>query len=94
MEGSCYLDMETETASREGDGEKQYAVVWDFDWTLINENSDTFIVDRISHDARLNEGSKRMGWTQPMDHMMQKLQPSRDRLRSHVGNSILFGNCK
>ena len=76
--------METEKASREGDGEKQYAVVWDFDWTLINENSDTFIVDRISHDARLEmkELRKRMGWTQLMDHMMQKLQPSRDTLRS------------
>lgn len=47
-------------------------VVWDFDWSLINENSDTYVVEQLDKSNKIwNEAEKKfsagLGWTQLMD---------------------------
>ena len=53
-------------------------VVWDFDWSLINENSDTFLVEQLDSsgaimdavDGKLADGE---GWTELMDWAVGEL---------------------
>mmetsp|Transcript_408 Transcript_408/g.504 ORF Transcript_408/g.504 Transcript_408/m.504 type:complete len:267 (+) Transcript_408:161-961(+) len=51
-------------------------VLFDYDWSLINTNSDTFVVEVLANDLKQyfklyrNEG---MGWTSLMDRQMQNL---------------------
>ena len=33
-------------------GEGNVLVVWDFDWSLVNENSDTFVLRELAPEAR------------------------------------------
>lgn len=52
-------------------------VVWDFDWTLINENSDTYVIDRCG-GAEATQKMKELGgmgmlWTERMSTMLQHL---------------------
>lgn len=52
-------------------------VVWDFDWSLINENSDTYVLEQLDPavndkmEAKLRQGG--MGWTQLMDWSVGEL---------------------
>jgi pyridoxal phosphate phosphatase PHOSPHO2 len=51
-------------------------IVWDFDWSLVDENSDTFIVQELAADlmpdfSRLRKEG--LGWTKIMACMMQSL---------------------
>ena len=54
-------------------------LVWDFDWSLIDENSDTYVIERLDHSGRtwraaqdlMDKGT--MGWTELMDWCLGKL---------------------
>ena len=57
----------------------QTLVVWDFDWSLINENSDTYVLEQVDAQVAsrmekklLDEGSG-IGWTQLMDWSVGEL---------------------
>jgi pyridoxal phosphate phosphatase PHOSPHO2 len=38
-------------------------VVWDFDWSLVNENTDTYVVDKLSPDLRAGMSGRGLQWT-------------------------------
>ena len=47
-------------------------LVWDFDWSLINENTDTFVVQQLDPSGDVwRRGKQKMqqgvGWTELMD---------------------------
>lgn len=47
-------------------------LAWDFDWSLVEENSDTFVISRLGADSIYKAGRQRgMPWTQLMDHTLQ-----------------------
>ena len=57
-------------------------MVWDFDWSLINENSDTYVLQELAPALMKELGAlqeaqpRRFGrgqWTALMDHLMTKL---------------------
>lgn len=52
-------------------------VVWDFDWSLINENSDTFVIEQLDPSQRIMKivetKARKMGWTQLMDLAVAEL---------------------
>ena len=52
-------------------------VVWDFDWSLVNENSDTFVIDQLEPTGTLWRACERklgsFGWTQVMDYALGEL---------------------
>mmetsp|Transcript_25618 Transcript_25618/g.40135 ORF Transcript_25618/g.40135 Transcript_25618/m.40135 type:complete len:122 (+) Transcript_25618:307-672(+) len=53
-------------------------MVFDFDYTLIDENSDTYVVFELSKDPeaakhRLSQASKQNAWTRGMDTEMRVL---------------------
>ena len=46
-------------------------VVWDFDWSLVNENSDTFVVEKLDDSGAIWAAAERkhqngMQWTELM----------------------------
>ncbi|CAM9659271.1 unnamed protein product [Ascophyllum nodosum] len=52
-------------------------VVWDFDWSLVNENSDSWVVEQLGEELtpefrRLQE-EEHLGWTQIMSRQMRSL---------------------
>mmetsp|Transcript_83690 Transcript_83690/g.240538 ORF Transcript_83690/g.240538 Transcript_83690/m.240538 type:complete len:272 (+) Transcript_83690:1-816(+) len=52
-------------------------VVFDYDWSLINENSDTWVVQRLApecYDEAFGRGGSALGWTERMDRAMGLLQ--------------------
>jgi pyridoxal phosphate phosphatase PHOSPHO2 len=52
-------------------------VVWDFDWSLINENSDTYVIEQLDKavEEKMNKKARngRIGWTQLMDWAVGEL---------------------
>jgi pyridoxal phosphate phosphatase PHOSPHO2 len=53
-------------------------VVWDFDWSLINENSDTYVVHQLDPSGRIWNAAERklrggIGWTELMDWAVGEL---------------------
>ena len=53
-------------------------VVWDFDWSLINENSDTFVVEQLDPSGRImatleKQSMSGMPWTECMDWVAGQL---------------------
>eukprot|EP00953_Heterococcus_sp_UTEX-ZZ885_P032286 16866-Heterococcus_DN1.PRE.2 len=57
-------------------GKMQTLVIWDFDWSLVNENSDVYVVQQLAPDLMPQFGQLRaegLGWTQIMAHMMEAL---------------------
>jgi len=49
-------------------------VVWDYDWSLINTNSDTFVIEQLRPELMERfDTCKGMGWTELMDYQMQGL---------------------
>jgi pyridoxal phosphate phosphatase PHOSPHO2 len=53
-------------------------VVFDFDWSLINENSDTYVIQQLCPQLYpelklLHKGEYAGRWTELMDHSVQKL---------------------
>jgi pyridoxal phosphate phosphatase PHOSPHO2 len=51
-------------------------VAWDFDWSLVNENSDIYIVQQLAPDLMPQFSQLRaegLGWTQIMAHLMEAL---------------------
>ncbi|KAL4421430.1 hypothetical protein ABPG75_010721 [Micractinium tetrahymenae] len=46
-------------------------LAFDFDWSLLEENSDTFVIRELGADA-LFEASKGMPWTQRMDWVLKE----------------------
>jgi pyridoxal phosphate phosphatase PHOSPHO2 len=65
--------------TRGSTGSGKPLVVWDFDWSLINENSDTYVVEQLDQSGRVwAEGQERlhkgrMGWTELMDWALGEL---------------------
>ncbi|CAM9123873.1 unnamed protein product [Ectocarpus sp. 6 AP-2014] len=52
-------------------------IVWDFDWSLVNENSDTWVIKQLGQELmpefrRLRE-EENLGWTQIMNRQMRSL---------------------
>ncbi len=45
-------------------------LAFDFDWSLLEENSDTFVIRELGADT-LYEASKGMPWTQRMDWVLK-----------------------
>lgn len=50
-------------------------LAFDFDWSLLEENSDTFVIRELGADA-LYEASKGMPWTQRMDWVLKVGAPA------------------
>ena len=53
-----------------------FIVIWDFDWTLINENSDTYVINQLGGSpatARMNSFGEDVLWTERMSLMCQHL---------------------
>lgn len=52
-------------------------VVWDFDWSLVNENSDTWVVRQLGEELmsefRRLQNEESLGWTQLMNQQMRSL---------------------
>ena len=51
-------------------------VCWDFDWTLINENSDTYVIKELAGNdeyQHMKTKMKEMQWTKLMDYECQRL---------------------
>ena len=54
-------------------------LVWDFDWSLINENTDTFVVQQLDPSGDVwRRGKQKMqqgvGWTELMDWALGELR--------------------
>eukprot|EP00026_Physarum_polycephalum_P016481 Phypoly_transcript_17399.p1 GENE.Phypoly_transcript_17399~~Phypoly_transcript_17399.p1 ORF type:complete len:248 (+),score=37.40 Phypoly_transcript_17399:40-744(+) len=71
-------------------------VVFDFDWTLINCNSDTYIIEQLRPDIYKQMETIRkqnnFGWTQLMDHMMGLLhenQITKDEITKCLSGILL-----
>lgn len=73
-------------------------VVWDFDWSLINENSDTWVLEQLlgpSKSEQLITQHRNRGWTQLMDmalgevhaagHSAEDIRGSLRRIPIHPG---------
>mmetsp|Transcript_6077 Transcript_6077/g.9177 ORF Transcript_6077/g.9177 Transcript_6077/m.9177 type:complete len:257 (+) Transcript_6077:242-1012(+) len=60
-------------------------VIFDFDWSLINENSDTWVVQTLAPDlytelselARNDESGFKNQWTKLMDHIVGRMMTER-----------------
>ncbi|CAN0088563.1 unnamed protein product, partial [Hapterophycus canaliculatus] len=52
-------------------------VVWDFDWSLVNENSDTWVIQQLGEELmpefRRLRKEEQLGWTQIMNRQMRSL---------------------
>ncbi|CAK9211661.1 unnamed protein product [Sphagnum troendelagicum] len=48
-------------------------IVLDFDWTLLDCNSDTWVVEKLGASALMNSLHRTLPWTQLMDRMMKEL---------------------
>lgn len=48
-------------------------IVFDFDWSLIDCNSDTWVVDKLGAMERMKSFQGTLPWTQLMDRMMTEL---------------------
>jgi 2,3-diketo-5-methylthio-1-phosphopentane phosphatase len=62
---------------------RKVLVVFDFDWSLINENSDTWVFDKLNPKLRaelsvLNSVEYRDRWTALMDHLVGRLTESQE----------------
>ena len=60
-------------------------LVWDFDWSLINENTDTFVVQQLDPSGDVwRRGKQKMqqgvGWTELMDWALGELRYDRAAL--------------
>eukprot|EP00435_Cladocopium_sp_Y103_P007505 s3721_g2.t1 len=67
-------------------------LVWDYDWSLINTNSDTFVVEML-HPELMERFDSPMGWTQLMDQQVKELFArgvSRERLEAVVSAVPVF----
>ncbi|CAK9053397.1 unnamed protein product [Durusdinium trenchii] len=67
-------------------------LVWDYDWSLINTNSDTHVVEAL-HPELMDRFSSPMGWTQLMDLQVKELFArgvSRARLEATVAEVPVF----
>ena len=55
---------------------KAIVVIFDFDWSLVNENTDTYIFDVLAPQLvpDLNRLRQEMQWTQLMDLMVKRMQ--------------------
>jgi pyridoxal phosphate phosphatase PHOSPHO2 len=57
-------------------------VVWDFDWSLVDENTDTYVIERCDPSQRTWEAGRQMlacgerGWTELMDWALGELHHS------------------
>ena len=57
----------------------RFLLVWDFDWSLIDENSDTYVIERLDQAgltwqaAQTLMANGKMGWTELMDWCLGKL---------------------
>ena len=56
-------------------------LVWDFDWSLVNENTDTFVVQQLDPSGEVwRNGKQKMqqgvGWTELMDWALGVLRPT------------------
>ena len=68
-------------------------VVFDFDWSLINDNSDTWVIKQLTPDfyAQLMGGPKaqELGWTDLMDHALcQMMGPQLGITREQLTASL------
>merc|ERR1719422_1162694 len=48
-------------------------IVWDYDWSLINTNSDTYVVEQLRPELMERFSASNAGWTEVMDYQMQGL---------------------
>ena len=51
-------------------------IIWDFDWTLVNENTDTFVIKQLGGDLEyihMKSKMKEMLWTELMNYQCQRL---------------------
>uniref|UniRef100_A0A7S1B5K1 Uncharacterized protein n=1 Tax=Corethron hystrix TaxID=216773 RepID=A0A7S1B5K1_9STRA len=51
-------------------------VFWDFDWSLVNENTDEFVIKKCGDEDLLSEMytlARTTQWTELMDHMLERL---------------------
>lgn len=78
--GSAMLFQWVASARRRRAAPPPTLVIWDFDWSLINENSDTFVVRELA--PALHAEMSRLAssdafgpgrWTDLMDHVLSRL---------------------
>ena len=48
-------------------------VVFDFDWSFVNENTDTYVIEKLTPDLHAAMNSRSLPWTQLMDAVSQSL---------------------
>ena len=50
-------------------------VIWDYDWSMIDQNCDTFVVQKLRPELAplINECYGKMSWTSVMGILMQKM---------------------
>ena len=80
----------------------QIAVVFDFDWSFVNENTDTYVVQTLCpHLAQLqrerhwhDKSGVRRNWTEMMDEvigvMMRESEVSEEQMRNCVANIPVY----
>eukprot|EP00434_Breviolum_minutum_P000235 symbB.v1.2.000195.t1/scaffold21.1/size436794/14 len=67
-------------------------LVWDYDWSLINTNSDTFVVEAL-HPELMDRFESPIGWTQLMDQQVKELFSrgvTRERMEETVAAVPVF----
>jgi hypothetical protein len=74
-------------------GKPSVLVVWDFDWSLINENSDTYIVEQFS--AELHESmvrgevrEKYPQWTNRMAECFRQLHQAHNAKQTELNEKL------
>jgi pyridoxal phosphate phosphatase PHOSPHO2 len=61
----------------------------DFDWSLIEENSDTFVIRELGADAIYQAGRERkLPWTQLMDHVLAEAAAQLGRTPADVSAAL------
>ncbi|CAJ1363818.1 unnamed protein product [Effrenium voratum] len=48
-------------------------LIWDYDWSLINANSDTYVVEVLRPELMARFSSRTTGWTELMDSQVKEL---------------------
>eukprot|EP00927_Polykrikos_kofoidii_P071504 TRINITY_DN67769_c0_g1_i1.p1 TRINITY_DN67769_c0_g1~~TRINITY_DN67769_c0_g1_i1.p1 ORF type:complete len:292 (+),score=39.04 TRINITY_DN67769_c0_g1_i1:51-926(+) len=88
----------TANATEEKGGPPVTLVVWDYDWSLINTNSDTYVVEELcpALEERFNDRLAASAWTRLMDSLMAALFErgvSREALAQCVENVPIYPGC-
>lgn len=92
-DGETATDVHAAKPAADGGGSTTAAcvVVWDFDWSMVNENSDTWVVKQLGPESEttyMREHYSEMQWTALMDHMLGRLHAHHGVTRDDIARAM------